>query len=73
MLDWGYREHERQSIHIVWCHKVSPLSDRKLTCRFGTKYGVDLRLEDSLAAALVDQNPGGQKTAMGGESATLHR
>jgi acetyl-CoA acyltransferase 2 len=35
--------------------------------RFGTRYGVDLKLEDSLAAALVDQNPGGQKTAMGGE------
>ena len=37
--------------------------------RFGTKYGVDLKLEDSLAAALVDQNPGGQKVAMGGMSA----
>jgi acetyl-CoA acyltransferase 2 len=34
--------------------------------RFGTKYGVDLKLEDSLAAALVDQNPGGQKVPMGG-------
>lgn len=33
--------------------------------RFGTKYGVDLKLEDSLAAALVDQNPGGQRVAMG--------
>ncbi|RSH84007.1 hypothetical protein EHS25_005252 [Saitozyma podzolica] len=33
--------------------------------RFGTRYGVDLKLEDSLAAALVDQNPGGKPTAMG--------
>lgn len=39
--------------------------------RFGTKYGVDLKLEDSLAAALVDQNPGGQKVAMGGTFANL--
>ncbi|WVQ94145.1 hypothetical protein IAU59_001223 [Kwoniella sp. CBS 9459] len=33
--------------------------------RFGTRYGIDLKLEDSLAAALVDQNPGGTKTPMG--------
>jgi hypothetical protein len=35
--------------------------------RFGTRYGIDLKLEDSLAAALVDQNPGGKPTAMGSE------
>ncbi|ORY23258.1 acetyl-coenzyme A acyltransferase 2 [Naematelia encephala] len=33
--------------------------------RYGNRYGVDLKLEDSLAAALVDQNPGGDKTPMG--------
>ncbi|KAK4684770.1 acetyl-CoA acyltransferase 2, partial [Tremellales sp. Uapishka_1] len=33
--------------------------------RFGNRYGLDLKLEDSLAAALVDQNPGGEKTPMG--------
>ncbi|KAK1921183.1 acetyl-coenzyme A acyltransferase 2 [Papiliotrema laurentii] len=33
--------------------------------RWGNRYGVDLKLEDSLAAALVDQNPGGTKTPMG--------
>ncbi|WRT63170.1 uncharacterized protein IL334_000073 [Kwoniella shivajii] len=33
--------------------------------RYGTRYGVDLKLEDSLAAALIDQNPGGAKTPMG--------
>ncbi|WWC90219.1 uncharacterized protein L201_005152 [Kwoniella dendrophila CBS 6074] len=33
--------------------------------RYGTRYGIDLKLEDSLAAALVDQNPGGVKTPMG--------
>ncbi|WVQ72217.1 hypothetical protein IAR50_001764 [Cryptococcus sp. DSM 104548] len=33
--------------------------------RYGTRYGVNLVQEDSLAAALTDQNPGGQKTPMG--------
>ncbi|WVO15105.1 hypothetical protein L204_102749 [Cryptococcus depauperatus] len=33
--------------------------------RYGTKYGLDLKQEDSLAAALTDQNPGGEKTPMG--------
>ncbi|RXK38438.1 acetyl-CoA acyltransferase 2 [Tremella mesenterica] len=33
--------------------------------RYGSRYGVDMRLEDSLAAALIDQNPGGEKTPMG--------
>ncbi|KAK8844783.1 hypothetical protein IAR55_006633 [Kwoniella newhampshirensis] len=33
--------------------------------RYGNRYGIDLKLEDSLAAALVDQNPGGAKTPMG--------
>ncbi|WVR03077.1 hypothetical protein IAU60_000066 [Kwoniella sp. DSM 27419] len=33
--------------------------------RYGNRYGIDLKLEDSLAAALVDQNPGGTKTPMG--------
>ena len=37
-------------------------------CRSGNRYGLDLKLEDSLAAALVDQNPTGAKTAMGGTS-----
>lgn len=35
--------------------------------RFGNRYGVDMKLEDSLAASLVDQNPGGTKTPMGSE------
>ncbi|RSH95226.1 hypothetical protein EHS25_000312 [Saitozyma podzolica] len=33
--------------------------------RFGNRYGADMKLEDSLAAALVDQNPGGTPTPMG--------
>lgn len=40
---------------------------QRLTRRFGNRYGVDMKLEDSLAAALVDQNPGGTKTPMGSE------
>ncbi|KIR35560.1 acetyl-CoA acyltransferase 2 [Cryptococcus deuterogattii 99/473] len=43
---------------------MSPYTLSGLT-RYGSKYGVDLKLEDSLAAALVDQNPGGHKTPMG--------
>ncbi|KAK6904677.1 hypothetical protein I203_105493 [Kwoniella mangroviensis CBS 8507] len=43
---------------------MSPFTMSGLS-RYGTKYGVDLKLEDSLAAALVDQNPGGVKTPMG--------
>ncbi|WVQ82797.1 hypothetical protein IAT38_004929 [Cryptococcus sp. DSM 104549] len=43
---------------------MSPYTLSGLT-RYGTRYGVDLKLEDSLAAALVDQNPGGEKTPMG--------
>jgi hypothetical protein len=39
----------------------------KLTRRFGNRYGLDLKLEDSLAASLVDQNPTGNKTPMGSE------
>ena len=35
--------------------------------RFGNRYGVDMKLEDSLAASLVDQNPVGTKTPMGSE------
>lgn len=35
--------------------------------RYGSKYGIDLKMEDSLAAALIDQNPGGHKTPMGSE------
>ena len=35
----------------------------------GTKYGVDLSLQDSLSGALVDHNVGhGEKTPMGSES-----
>ncbi|KAI9633252.1 putative acetyl-coenzyme A acyltransferase 2 [Dioszegia hungarica] len=41
--------------------------------RFGTKYGVDLKLEDSLAASLIDQNPTGQRTAMGVTAENLAR
>ncbi|KAL1407274.1 hypothetical protein Q8F55_006695 [Vanrija albida] len=33
--------------------------------RWGMRFGVDQKLEDSLFAALTDQNPGGQKTPMG--------
>lgn len=35
--------------------------------RWGMRFGVDQKLEDSLFAALTDQNPGGQKTPMGSE------
>ncbi len=36
--------------------------------RWGTKYGVDLSLQDSLSGALVDHNVGhGEKTPMGSE------
>ena len=51
-------------------HLLNPLTDRDVH-RFGNRYGLDLKLEDSLAAALVDQNPGGTKTAMGGEYGLL--
>jgi acetyl-CoA acyltransferase 2 len=33
--------------------------------RWGMRFGIDQKLEDSLAACLTDQNPGGQKTPMG--------
>lgn len=82
MSDGRDREYERESVYAVWRDEVGRRGQSRshgcgepamavglmLNRRFGTKYGVDLRLEDSLAAALVDQNPGGQKTAMGGGS-----
>jgi hypothetical protein len=41
--------------------------------RWGTKYGSDLILQDSLSGALVDHNVGhGEKTAMGSEWVTAH-
>ncbi|ODO00392.1 hypothetical protein I350_07030 [Cryptococcus amylolentus CBS 6273] len=43
---------------------MSPYTLSGLT-RYGTRYGVNLVQEDSLAAALTDQNPGGEKTPMG--------
>ena len=52
------------------CHCYARL--QRLTRRFGNRYGVDMKLEDSLAAALVDQNPGGTKTPMGSELAFLY-
>lgn len=33
--------------------------------RWGMRFGIDQKLEDSLAACLTDQNPGGEKTPMG--------
>lgn len=35
------------------------------TQRWGTRFGIDQKLEDSLAACLTDQNPVGEKTPMG--------
>jgi len=71
VLDWRCRSDEYEPVHPQWSVEVCCLSmlvrRTQLMERFGNRYGVDMKLEDSLAASLVDQNPGGTKTPMGSE------